>query len=50
MVAADHSRVVIWDSLSGKYDNEYDDEYGDCNDDWWWQLNFGLKHIHKKDV
>ena len=27
VVAADHSRVVIWDSLSGKYDDEYDDEY-----------------------
>ena len=27
VVAADHSRVVIWDSLSGKYDHhDYDDD------------------------
>ena len=25
VVAADHSRVVIWDSLSGKYDHDHDD-------------------------
>ena len=26
-MAADHSRVVIWDSLSGKYDHhDYDDD------------------------
>ena len=29
-MAADHSRVVIWDSLSGKYDHDHDD--GDHDD------------------